>query len=364
MGRLRDADLDRLIKVLREHEHEHDANAQAVPDRVLGVLGRVVPGDILAYQVIDERTGRSRQVALPSETVNPQREAVFERGLPDHPLLHHIRDHPTSGAVRLSDVTTRGHLHNLAIYHEFYRPLRVEHQVLRPLPAPPHTHVIVVVNRSRTDFSDTERDLLDLAGPAFGGFLRAAEAHRWLDAATAALDDLDDTAYGVVELGADATVRTVNRAGRLLLSAYFPRRVAEGRTLPDELVSWLAEQRRVPHHDAPGPPRPYRVTRGERRLTVRLLRGSLLLSETRAEPPGPPTPATGLTARETDVLWYVAHGRTTAQVARALRISPRTVEKHLQNVYAKIGVTGRAEAALRVFGGRAFQEPWHFGSPD
>ncbi|CCG01271.1 putative alpha/beta hydrolase superfamily and a LuxR DNA binding domain C_term [Blastococcus saxobsidens DD2] len=51
-----------------------------------------------------------------------------------------------------------------------------------------------------------------------------------------------------------------------------------------------------------------------------------------------------LTAREAEVLQLVAEGCTNAEAARRLHLSVRTVERHLLNSYAKLGVHGRTEA--------------------
>jgi DNA-binding CsgD family transcriptional regulator len=51
-----------------------------------------------------------------------------------------------------------------------------------------------------------------------------------------------------------------------------------------------------------------------------------------------------LTDRESEVLALVAQGRTDAQIAEALVISPRTVHAHLRTIYRKIGVTSRFAA--------------------
>ena len=52
----------------------------------------------------------------------------------------------------------------------------------------------------------------------------------------------------------------------------------------------------------------------------------------------------GLSAREVEVLRLVTEGLTDGQVARELRISPRTVGRHLGSVYKKLGVPSRAAA--------------------
>jgi DNA-binding CsgD family transcriptional regulator len=55
-----------------------------------------------------------------------------------------------------------------------------------------------------------------------------------------------------------------------------------------------------------------------------------------------------LTDREREVLDIVAAGATNRAVAEALVVSPGTVKKHLDNIYAKLGVGTRAAAATRA----------------
>ncbi len=54
----------------------------------------------------------------------------------------------------------------------------------------------------------------------------------------------------------------------------------------------------------------------------------------------------GLTPREAEVIALLARGLQTKQVARALGISTKTADRHVQNAYRKIGVSTRAAAAL------------------
>ncbi|MGH2427453.1 MAG: response regulator transcription factor, partial [Candidatus Limnocylindria bacterium] len=70
--------------------------------------------------------------------------------------------------------------------------------------------------------------------------------------------------------------------------------------------------------------------------------------EAAGERPSPvrrPWPA-GLTAREVEVLRLVADGCSNRDLARRLSVSPRTAEHHVQSIYAKIGISSRAAAAL------------------
>jgi DNA-binding CsgD family transcriptional regulator len=70
--------------------------------------------------------------------------------------------------------------------------------------------------------------------------------------------------------------------------------------------------------------------------TVVALRGKSLLPD-------------GLTPREAEVLALVAAGKTNREVATALSISGKTVARHLSNIFTKIDVSSRTEAAAYAF---------------
>ena len=53
----------------------------------------------------------------------------------------------------------------------------------------------------------------------------------------------------------------------------------------------------------------------------------------------------GLTPREAEVVGWLAKGKTNAEIASALFISPQTVRKHLENIFEKLGVKTRTAAA-------------------
>lgn len=63
----------------------------------------------------------------------------------------------------------------------------------------------------------------------------------------------------------------------------------------------------------------------------------------------------GLTRREAEVLYQVALGQANTEIGRILGTSPRTVQKHLQHIYVKLGVRTRTAAAILALG-------WRYGS--
>ncbi|HET9649355.1 MAG TPA: AAA family ATPase [Microlunatus sp.] len=56
-------------------------------------------------------------------------------------------------------------------------------------------------------------------------------------------------------------------------------------------------------------------------------------------------PTSRLTARELQIAVLLSEGRTTREAAGALFVSPKTVEYHLRNIYAKLGIASRSELA-------------------
>jgi DNA-binding NarL/FixJ family response regulator len=52
-----------------------------------------------------------------------------------------------------------------------------------------------------------------------------------------------------------------------------------------------------------------------------------------------------LTQRESEVLMWIARGKSNRDIAEILSLSPRTVNKHLEQIYSKLGVENRASAA-------------------
>jgi DNA-binding CsgD family transcriptional regulator len=80
--------------------------------------------------------------------------------------------------------------------------------------------------------------------------------------------------------------------------------------------------------------------------TPALARAEALAAPLRVTPLAYPD---GLTAREVDVLRAIASGKSNKQVALALSISVSTVERHISNLYAKIGAHNKADAASYAY---------------
>jgi len=83
---------------------------------------------------------------------------------------------------------------------------------------------------------------------------------------------------------------------------------------------------------------------------LRQARSSNDAAPTQAEPAAPDMKHYALTPRQLDVLTWIAHGKTNRDIGDILGMSPRTVNKHLEHIYVKLGVETRAAAAALVAG--------------
>jgi HD-GYP domain-containing protein (c-di-GMP phosphodiesterase class II)/DNA-binding CsgD family transcriptional regulator len=72
----------------------------------------------------------------------------------------------------------------------------------------------------------------------------------------------------------------------------------------------------------------------------------VLAAAGRRKAPAPAAWPAGLTDREVEVLRLIARGRSNRDVAALLVLSPKTVGRHVENLYRKIGVSSRAAAAV------------------
>jgi DNA-binding CsgD family transcriptional regulator len=121
------------------------------------------------------------------------------------------------------------------------------------------------------------------------------------------------------------------------------------RCLPQGVCDWLAQRRRGTEGV-----RTVTLEIGGQRFVIEYCgevgAGEALVFFERAGAPAvePLLLAFGLTPREAEVLRWVAAGKTNRDIGEILGSSPRTVTKHLEHVFAKLGVETRTAAATRA----------------
>jgi len=235
----------RFVEDLADTDDPADLGRRALPG-----LDRLVRSDVLTYNELGPGTGQVSYNAHPPDVVfSPDSMAAFAAHMHENPLINHMQSTGDGSPMMISDFLSQERFHQLGVYTEFYRQVPVEHQIAVGLPPTGGRVIAIALNRGRGDFTDDDRDLLEV--------LRAPLAR--------------------------ATSRARSR-----------HQAREALTGPDN--SQLA----------------------------------------------------GLTSRELQLLELVAMGRTNTAIARMLEISPRTVAHHLDNIYRKLDVSGRAAAVYRA----------------
>lgn len=220
-------------------------------------LREAVPCDWVSFNEVAPNPQNTLAVADPP--LSGDLLEVFGRLVFENPLVVRYQRTGDGRAVRFSDVASRAQLHATELYRELYRPLGIEYQIAFTLPSSPERLLAIALSRTDSDFTDQERDLLNLARPHLIQGYRNAVTH--------------------------STLMGTRRSPS----------VQVGQSLLDHIQG------------------------------------------------------IGLTERQAQVLRLICLGRSDRAAALELGLSHRTVQKHLERIYRKLGVHGRSEAASTVW---------------
>ncbi|TXJ10043.1 MAG: response regulator transcription factor [Afipia sp.] len=118
--------------------------------------------------------------------------------------------------------------------------------------------------------------------------------------------------------------------------------------LPAPWLEWLERMQQGSMAPKSPPSTPFRDNKHRLQYMGRLNADQFLLRltrETGSDSPVEFSKELGLTSREGEVLSWLSKGKTNRDIAQILELSPRTVDKHLEQIYAKLGVENRTAAA-------------------
>jgi DNA-binding CsgD family transcriptional regulator len=355
MERLRTRDLRGVLAFLEGAYGAHDLDG--LVEYVLQRLPKLVRSEMTAYNEINPRQRRIVWRDVPSLAgIFPEGREIFQRHMADHPLIAHYERSRDGSARKISDFLTQRQFHRLGLYNEFFRCFDGgDYQMVVALPAPPPLVVGISVNRDHRDFTERDRLVLNLLRPHLIQAYRNAEAMMEQAAVLGALGEgVDSLGRGLVVVSREGRVRFATQSALRWMAAYFGGRQWSGERLPEVLGRWLLQQEACLDStgDAPRVQTPFVVARGDRRLVIRQVSEPdqlLLLLE---EEPTTVVPrlleSFGLTRRESEVLAWVAEGKTNVEIGQILGMRRRTVSKHLERIFQKLGVETRTAAAIRA----------------
>jgi DNA-binding CsgD family transcriptional regulator len=304
--------------------------------RALEELVGLVPADVLTWDRVDLATGDVHHQAVPSAAEPPGAFETIVGDAAGHPLLlaHAVRRRP---ALRLSEAVEARRLSHSELYGDLLHRSGVEYGIAIGVRVGGREVVVAGLGRTECEFSERDRDVLDLVRPVIEVALRAAEARERLARALAANPPLG-TAVALLDRYGE--IEYLSLDGERWLAEHFGAPEHPG-WLPRPVAEWLAL-----------PPRPALVSvRDARRLTIHLLPGdphALLLEEDVTSFRTDSLNRLGLTARESEMLRAAVVMEDEADIAWELFLSLHAVRERLARLEAKLGVRTAAEAVARA----------------
>lgn len=343
MARLSHSDLQGLLAFLRTCDSFPDV--ASLQSGMLEPLGRLVPFETAAYHEVNVENGDTSWIIEPLDSMERADHEAFVRWGAQHPIVAYHATHE-SHAVTLSDFMTTRQLHALELYDEFFAPLEIERQIVIGVPSRTPVIVGIPLNRSGSDFTERERLLLDLLRPHLAQAFRRAQARTQARRLTAELETAAERGgRAVIVLDADHGIQAASPVALRRLHDYFADGCDTGDTLPGAVTGWLRA----------GPRSPLLGRREGRCASLTFLPAAapgecdlLLIEEECTGLPPDRLAELGLTHRESEILALADRGLTNHQIGSELGVSPRTVDKHLERVYAKLGVPTRTAALAQA----------------
>lgn len=283
---------------------------------------------------------------------NPEQVAdAFTRHMHEHPGIREWLSLGITGTRAISDFLSRHDYHRTGIYQNLYRGLGFEDQ-LCPALTPPHGQAIALAfGLGRRGVTDHDRELVDFVAPHVLQAYRNLQALARTERALAGYREVA-AALGQCAIELDPEGRPLDFPARAQrwLREYFPDAPLRGAAgLPVSVAAWVRQRARYNGAGEGAAQPPLVRRRGARRLVLRLVScddggAILLLAERTTVDDTEHLRRAGLTRREIDVLIEIEAGKTNAETAADLCLSPATVKKHLENIYAKLNVSNRTAA--------------------
>lgn len=208
--------------------------------------------------------------------------------------------------------------------------------------------VFVSLCRHSRDFNERDRLVLNLLRPHLFQAYRNSKAmtrvRRELERTSNALEAVEQA---VIVLDRRGRVAILTARARKRVDDYFGTPLCPGRRLAGTLQEWVKRQLDLFNRIGGYPPplAPLVLEREEKRLTVRLINGEentiLLLEEQLSGITPESLHALGLSRREAEVLALCAAGKTNIETGMLLDVRAKTVAKHLERIFDKLGVETR-----------------------
>ncbi len=347
MFRLSRLDVDACSRSVQELYSE--ASPAQFPNHVLAILSRLVP---VEYATYNEFTPRRKQLVVHYFPEQPEIQSLvpqFAATIHSHPLFAHY-ENAEPFPQKISDLVSFRQFTQTPVYQEYYRRIGIKHQMVFSVSGGGETKIGLAFNRRLQDFSERDRSVLAFLSPhitqAFHNARIAGEMAVNLERIGQGLGEIN---RAVVLVEADGRIRWSSPVAREWLAELFPEECAAMARLPGSVRRRLNELTR-PGADVSRAfcQMQFTAASGHRLVAYcgRAGAGMFIIAMTRERPQIEAGAASsfGLTPREAEILFWISEAKANPEIAAILGISPRTVHKHVENLFAKLGVNSRFEA--------------------
>ncbi len=273
---------------------------------------------------------------------------TYARLRTEHPVIAHRESTDDPAPRAISQLVDRRSFASTRLYRELYRDLGILDQLLIPIPHPAAA-VSVAIGRRSWGFSEHELALARVLQRIL------TVARRWQREREAVRVGIP--LAGMLAGNDGRRILLSDRYGEVLRLDGAPADV--DRRLQGAIRHAVDLACEAPAGGTPGRPLVEMTvpSADEKPVDVRVLgsAGESDLVPVVIEPPAPRPPERAavrhpLTPRQADVMALGLRGRTNAAIANELGISPRTVAKHLEAAFRRLGVQTRTEAAVALLG--------------
>jgi DNA-binding CsgD family transcriptional regulator len=244
---------------------------------------------------------------------------------------------------------------NSTLYQEYYLPAGASQQMGIHVFQHGAVRFQINCNRSGRDFSARDRALLELISPHVESAWRNASELSAFRRQQATLGDSVDQHTVVVDCGS-GVIAAVSSGARAMLHKYFDEDAGESSVVPEELRRWLTVQRNlIGCVDAQYFSRQsLQIQKGSSALLARLVQTTMnvaviLLEESHSTVARTALVIDGFTPRENEILHWLGEGKRNSEIGIILSMSTRTVGKHLEHIFEKLGVETRTAAVRAAF---------------
>jgi len=334
------------------------ADRAEFPMRMVRAIEGVFGSDIVTYNEFPTAGGVPFVVS--NNGFEKENGALIQEYAPyftQNPLIAKMLADQGIAPARISDAMPFEKYQRTTIYNDFYHRLEADYQMgCGFLAEEKDTIWAIAVNQKLREFTDHELQLFQHLIPHVQ---QAYQICRTMERASRTVEATQQVlaacGTGVIVFDDHYRVSLASATARQLVSQVFQCEPREGALLPGRLRG--CAERLLGHYrgELPGKREPLRFAVGDGAVvTLRLSfdpeRRShcLMLERERGVPDEKALSTLGLTAREAAVTRWILHDKTSWEVGTILGISPRTVEKHLEKVFAKLQIGDRGQLRDRV----------------